>query len=108
MNTATATRRLLISLARKRQRPGSGSGRDYLCRRTTHMEFPDLTPVLGAILWCAVGAAATRLYMPERTTDDLDILVHFDDAQAVMERLKGGGYIHQGGLSIGGSRWTSA
>src|SRR5690349_13011573 len=107
MDRATTTRRLLISLARKRQRPGSGSGRDYLIRRTTRMQFPDLTSVLRSILWCAVGAAATRLYMPERTTDDLDILVQELDAQAVRQRLIDLGYRYQGGLTIGGSRWLS-
>ena len=107
MNTAAARRRLLISMAHRRQRPGSGSGRDYLIRRTTQLKFPDLTPILGTILWCAVGAAATRLYMPERMTDDLDILVHSEDSQDAQERLTNANYVYQGGLSIGGSRWLS-
>lgn len=71
------------------------------------MKFPDLTPLLGAIRWCAVGAAATRLYMPERMTDDLDILIHANDAQDLRTHLLEARYVNQGGLSIGGSRWVS-
>src|SRR4051812_45173599 len=107
MNTATTTRRLLISMARKRQRPGSGSGREFLIRRTTEMRFPDLAPVFGAVQWCTVGAAATRLYMPERMTADMDVLVHQDDANAAEHQLLNAGYIRQSNLSIGGSRWLS-
>ena len=72
------------------------------------MQFPDLTPILGSTHWCAVGAAATRLYMPERMTDDLDILILLEDAREVRELLEGAGYVYQGGLSIGGGRWTSS
>ncbi|HLJ56993.1 MAG TPA: hypothetical protein VKT77_18275, partial [Chthonomonadaceae bacterium] len=45
--------------------------------------------------------------MPERTTDDLDILVHNDDSHAANERMIGAQYAYKGGLSIGGSRWLS-
>jgi hypothetical protein len=71
------------------------------------MQFPDLTEVLGPVRWCVVGAAATRLYMPERVTDDLDILVHVADMAVATERLRGAGYIQLGALSIGGASWSS-
>ena len=71
------------------------------------MDFPDLTPTLGWIPWCAVGAAATRLYMPERMTDDLDILIHDRDAIEAETLLSAASYVRQGSLSIGGSRWIS-
>ena len=71
------------------------------------MKFPDLTPVLGEISWCAVGAAATRMYMPERTTDDLDVLISADDAQLACKRLLDSKYTCRGGLAIGGSKWVS-
>jgi hypothetical protein len=92
-------------MARKRQRPGSGSTAEFLQRRTNLMRFPDLAPILAPLSWAAVGAAATRLYMPERATNDLDIVIHARDAAAVREKLTRVGATHQGGLSIGGSSW---
>ena len=71
------------------------------------MRFPDLTPVFGSIKWCAVGAAATRLYMPERTTDDLDILVHEQDAAEAHSHLVAAGHVYGGGRTVGGNRWLS-
>src|SRR5262249_9559569 len=53
----------------------------------------------------AVGAAATRLYMPERVTNDLDILIRAEDATRVREQLVQAGAIYQAELSIGGSSW---
>ena len=37
--------------------------------------WPDLRQVLTGIPWVVVGGVATRAYMPERATKDLDILV---------------------------------
>ncbi len=54
--------------------------------------WPDLRPVLGDIPWAVVGAVATRAYMPERMTKDLDILVRRQDGDEVRERLKAAGY----------------
>jgi len=71
------------------------------------MNFPDLAPIFGSTLWCAVGAAATRLYMPERVTDSLKTIVAEQDAQQVHRQLTDANYVHQGGLSIGGSQWIS-
>lgn len=68
-------RRILIDIARRRQRPGSGSAPAFLRQRTTRMQFPNLSAPLASLPWAVVGAAATRLYMPERMTDDLDVLV---------------------------------
>lgn len=72
------------------------------------MRVPNLTPVLGPIPWAVVGAVATRLYMPERATRDLDIAVRSEDAPEVRRRLAGAGFEYQGELSIGGSSWLSA
>ncbi len=106
MRNAAATRRLMIRLAQKRQRPGTGSGQDFLLRRTTLMQFPDLRPVLDPLPWAVVGAAATRLYMPERVTQDLDVLVRAADAEEVRRRLGAAGYTFKGSLAIGGGMWA--
>lgn len=54
--------------------------------------WPDLRPVLHDLRWAIVGGVATRAYMPERMTKDLDIVIHPDDADEVWERLKAAGY----------------
>ncbi len=54
--------------------------------------WPDLRPILQGIDWVIVGGVATRAYMPERMTRDLDILAHQNDKDAVLARLKQAGY----------------
>ncbi len=99
------TRRTIIDMARRRQRPGAGSGRDFLFTRTAVMNWPDLTPVLSPIPWAVVGAAATRLYMPERMTLDFDVAIAVREAPAARRRLAEAGYVKIAELSIGGARW---
>lgn len=70
------------------------------------MRFPDLTSTLRGIPWAATGAAGARLYMPERMTNDLDILVRKADAVTVRQRLQRAGAQFVGELSVGGSSWT--
>ena len=108
VNTRLYRRKLFIRIARKRQRPGSGSSLQFLRRRTVAQKFPDLTDVLQGIPWAFVGAAATRLYMPERLTGDLDILVHAEDSSAVRSRLLAAGYKQLGDLAIQGGPWESS
>ncbi len=69
------------------------------------MQFPHLGPALGDVKWAVVGAAATRMYMPERVTDDLDVLVRAQDGAVVHERLSAEGLMYLGPLSIGGEAW---
>ncbi len=54
--------------------------------------WPDLRPILQGIDWVIVGGVATRAYMPERMTKDLDILAHQNDKDAILARLKQAGY----------------
>jgi hypothetical protein len=69
--------------------------------------WPDLTPTLTGIPWAVVGAVATRAYMPERTTQDLDILVKSSDQEAVRVRLRSAGFCPVQTLAIGGMTWRS-
>lgn len=71
------------------------------------MRWFDLTSILSPIPWAVVGAVATRHYMPERMTQDLDVVVAVADSAEVRRRLKTAGFVHQGDLSIGGSSWTA-
>lgn len=103
---ARKTRKLLIDIASRRQKPGSGS-LDLNPRKEPWLNWPDLTPVLGDIPWATVGAVATRLYMPERVTADIDVVIAADRAADARGRLRAGGYTFEGDLSIGGSGWSS-
>ena len=66
--------------------------------------WPDLTDVLAGLPWAVVGAVATRAYMPERATQDLDILVTTEVAQEVRARLEGARFQKVQELAIRGER----
>ena len=105
--TMTARRRLLLEIARRRAQPGTGSARVFLETRTAMTRWPDLSPTLTGIPWAVVGAVATRAYMPERTTQDLDILVNVSDQEEVRVRLQRAGFLPVQVLAIGGMTWRS-
>ncbi|MBI2886563.1 MAG: hypothetical protein HYY02_05090, partial [Chloroflexi bacterium] len=105
MTAREEVRKTIIRQAQKRQRPGAGSSVEFLTKRTALIRWPDLTQVLAPIPWAVVGAAATRLYMPERATLDLDVAVRSEDGPEVRRRLEAAGLQYQGELSIGGSTW---
>jgi len=54
--------------------------------------WPDLRPILNGIQWAVVGGVATRAYMPERMTKDLDIVVHERDGETAIKMLEQAGY----------------
>jgi hypothetical protein len=64
--------------------------------------WPDLRTILRGIPWVIVGAVATRAYMPERATRDLDILVRALDGDAVRKRLEAAGYCYRSALAVPG------
>ena len=101
------TRQTLIDIARRHQRVGAGSAFACLAQRTTKMAWLNLTAVLSPISWAVVGAAATRLYMPERATQDLNVAIRAQDAPTVREKLARARFTHVGELSIGGSTWRA-
>ena len=69
--------------------------------------WPDLTDVLAGLPWAVVGAVATRAYMPERATQDLDILVTTEVAQDVRARLEKARYQKVQELAVGRATWRS-
>ncbi|WP_337288763.1 hypothetical protein [Candidatus Methylomirabilis sp.] len=105
--TVAARRRLLLDMARRRAQPGTGSAREFLERRSAMARWPDLTPTLAGIPWAVVGAVATRAYMPERATQDLDILVAAANHEEVRGRLQRAGFLPVQELAIGGMTWRS-
>jgi hypothetical protein len=90
--TPRQRRRIVLDMALRRVRPGTGSSHEFMRRRTAMNEWPDLRQILDGIDWVIVGGVATRAYMPERMTKDLYILVRERDGEAVLERLQAAGY----------------
>lgn len=97
-------RRLLISMALKRVRPGSGSGADLLRARTWRHPVFDLRTIV-TVPFVVVGGVATHLYSPERMTDDLDILAQEETAERLAGELTQGEAQFLGRPRIGGSQW---
>lgn len=72
------------------------------------MEWPDLTQVLHPIQYAVVGGVATRLYMPERFTKDLDVVIVAAHADRATLKLKEAGYKLSARLAlIEGSTWVA-
>jgi hypothetical protein len=105
-------RRQFIALTMRRVRSGSGSSVAFLRARTWVNPVSDLAGVLGSGMFVVVGGVATRLYMPERMTLDLAILILAGDAGTVYGQLEraGGRRIGELGLSgdLLGSQWELA
>ncbi|TAK64043.1 MAG: hypothetical protein EPO24_03540 [Bacteroidetes bacterium] len=107
MLTVDERRSLLIDIIVRQQQPGSGSCKEFLLKRTAEMKWTDLTKILSPITWAVIGAVATRHYMPERTTKDLDCLISSDDGNAAREKFLAAGFEFQSELTIGGSSWLT-
>jgi hypothetical protein len=59
------------------------------------------------IPWAVAGDVATRAYMPERTTQDIDILIAQVNVTKAHARLHAAGFAHLQDLSIGGTAWRT-
>ena len=90
--TPRQVRRIMIDMAFRNGKPGTGSGHEFMQRRTAMIPWPDLRPILIGLEWALVGGVATRAYMPERATKDMDILVHEKDGETVIKLLEKAGY----------------
>lgn len=98
-------RKFYIEIALRRCRPGSGSTLEFLSKRTWNTPVTNIKAIIKQTQFVVVGGIATRLYMPERMTDKLEILVLTDDAENLYQELVAAGSIKVGELSIGGSSW---
>lgn len=108
MASAIAERRKkFIAMSLRRARVGAGSSMETLDRRTGVMKALDLRHVLTNVPWAVVGGVATRAYMAERATLDLDILVHQRDSGAIRSKLEQAGCKFQQPSLIGRSTWKA-
>jgi hypothetical protein len=105
--TAEGRRAALLAMAARRATPGSGTAPAVAARRTWTLPVPDLRPVLAptGAPFAIVGGVATRLYMQERASPDLDILIDAGDAEVVTAALDGAGAARLGDHPAGGGRW---
>lgn len=62
--------------------------------------MPDLNSLLPGVRYVVVGGTATSLYMPARTTKDMDILVAAADAPCVEDALHRAGATALGPLTV--------
>ncbi len=94
----------LVQMALRRARPGTGSSEQFLNWRTAvqSLPIPNLPTILEGIPWVLIGGLATRAYMPERTTQDIDILIHTDMAAQARDALTAAQYVIESHLAIGG------
>jgi hypothetical protein len=100
--TPRQVRRLLINMSLRKQKPGTGSSHEFLRRRTALNPWPDLREILKGIDWVIIGGVATRAYMVERMTKDMDVLVHHTDGEEVINRLRQAGFTVVSRLAVAG------
>jgi len=98
-------RKQFITLVMKYVKPGSGSSIEFLSKRTWTYPVTNINNIIKQAPFVVVGGVATRLYMPERMTIDLDILVKIEDAKLIYQDLEQANGEKIGNLSIPGSQW---
>ena len=102
LHDPAARRRFYIQMAKKRIRPGSGSGPETLWARTWRCPVFDLRTIT-TVPFVIIGGVATRLYAPERVTDDLDVLIEAKNADALaadIEHAGGSSYCELNGMPL--------
>jgi len=105
MTLSAEDRRKVISIARRLAGPGSGSGAQTLRERSAEYGPADVRQFLGSVPFVVVGGLATRLYMPERMTLDVDVLISLSSLAEAERALEQSGCKRLGPLTIGGSTW---
>ena len=105
VDTAAARRRPLLEMALRRAQPGSGSTITFLRARTWKDPVVSLDLRNLRTPYVIVGGVATALYMPQRLTDDLDILVLAADAPLIHQKPVAAGCRHLEDRDHGETRW---
>jgi hypothetical protein len=105
-STPALRRRFYLKRALQRRSVGCGSDLEYLMALPRTTLPVDIGTALRGESWCAVGAIATRAYMPERSTKDIDILVLHERYDAIRQAFiadgwKEGSRLHFPGSSLG-------
>lgn len=98
-------RKYFLDLVRKRVKAGCGSSLSFLCQRNWSLPVTNIREIIDPLPFVIIGGVATRLYMPERATLDLDILVRACDNTKVYQKLEQVGSQKVANLSISGTQW---
>ena len=77
-------------------------------QRTWTYPVSNLNLIIRQAPFVVIGGVATRLYMPERMTLDLGILINAGDARLIYQDLEAAGGKKIGDRSIPGSQWQLA
>jgi len=85
-------RRFYLDRGMRKKPIGAGSDLEGLMRLQRRPIDVKISELLGDIPWTVVGGIATRAYMPERSTADVDILVEHARFDEVRRRLKSDGW----------------
>lgn len=101
--------RSYIELSERLVRPGSGSSRAFLDRRTWgNVAMRLFNFALLRAPYVVVGGLATALYMPERLTRDVDVLTTPEHYTQLASDLRGAYCRRLGELGIGVWLWETA
>jgi hypothetical protein len=85
-------RRILIEICLRRIKPGTYTSSELLMWRTAMHSWPQLFTILQDIPWAITGGIATRAYMPERSTKDIDIVLSRDDCERAWAAFRDAGF----------------
>ncbi len=106
-------RRFYLDRGLRKKPIGAGSDLERLMRLQRRPIDLKISELLNDIPWTVVGGIATRAYMPERTTSDVDILVEHARFDEVCGRLESDGWkpgndlvFPDASLGLRGTAWT--
>jgi hypothetical protein len=85
-------RRILIEICQRRIKPGNYTSPDFFKRRTAVHSWPQLFTIFKDIPWAITGGVATRAFMPERSTQDIDIVIPREDCGRAWAAFRDAGF----------------
>jgi hypothetical protein len=90
--TPRQRRRILIDIGLRRIKPGTRSSTEFFRERSAMHTWPDLNKIFEDIPWAVTGGVATRAYMPERATNDIDVVIRRQDCHIAWNRFREAGF----------------
>ena len=88
MDTRAGRRRFFLDRMLRRQGAGTGSNFPLLMKLPLRRVVRDSLETILGVPYAVIGGVATRLYVPERMTLDLDVLVALEDMPRVTKQLR--------------------
>ncbi len=105
LNDKIFKRKFLIDMVKKRVNKGSGSQNQFNGSSAFSQTLPKLDTIFKHTPYVIVGGMATRMYMPERMTLDVNILIRATESSNLDKELMDSSRSLIGPLSIGGATW---